>query len=76
MVIFFDIQKRHVDGFSKSFWKSNETLAAFMGLSDEAGDAILAHLFVSFGRRKKKKKIVFWSTDEGVWAQQHHVDGV
>ena len=66
----------HLDGFSKSFWKSNETLAAFLDLSDEAGDAILAHLFVVFGRRKKKKKIVFWSTDGGVWVQQHHVDGV
>lgn len=56
MVIFFDIQKRHVDGFSKSFWKSNETLAAFLGLSDEAGDAILrtCSCHLAGGRRRRR----------------------
>lgn len=48
----------HLDGFSNSFWKSNETLAAFLGLSDESVDAILVHLFVSFGQKKEEDRLL------------------
>ena len=47
----------HLDGFSKSCWKSNETLADFLCLSDGAADAILAHLFV-FGKKEKEDCIL------------------
>ena len=62
MVIFLTFRRDmclsfHLDGFSKSFWKSNETLADFLCLSDGAADAILAHLFV-FGEKEKEDYIL------------------